>query len=213
MNIQNQILLEELVKQSEIKLPQSILKKYIKLTAVTYLAIKNSDYFVQYDQSNNILELIYIVKNAFYEDYWLNLAVGELVFGDLTHTKKLFDYLVKSDLPYFLIATSHHQYIEHYPIKTESEISECNENTSITGIFVPCESFIRNCHGDTDLMIERLEIYCRDYTACCNGNVYSICKDTYSIEQESEKLIWLKKTSQNNFIGYEDAKFNLTEFY
>lgn len=209
MRVQTISSLKELADKAGIKLPEDLWNKSIVLSNPE--AIKEDNFELAYNDTAKTIELKYMEHDDWPSDYWEQQDVGELFDGRYTNIQKKFEEVIKSDEPYFLVATYSHGNVIHYLVNSRDEISTCRWDTGISGFFKPSKSFIAECKGNKELMMSQLEGYFQEYTDWCNGEVYCLCKDTYQ-ELDGDLIEISDSDSCGGFIGYEHAKENLPTY-
>lgn len=209
MKIQSMVSISQLIEKSSITLPAELTSKSIELSNPE--PIKNDDFILNYDPTKNILELRFMEHDPYAGDYWDEQDVGELIdarYGDISDR---IDALNEAKSPYFLVATYDHSLVRHYLVNSRDEITTCRWDTGITGVFVPSKTFIEECDNDLAIVEERLDSYFEEYTDYCNGEVYTLCKDTYQIS-DKDYLTIEDSDSCGGYIGFNNAKENLGTF-
>lgn len=211
MKVQSIVNLSDVVKKSnDVVLPKTLLDKKIELSNPE--VVKGDDFFIHYDMDKKLLELRYMEYDIYRNDYWEDLDIGELINGGSINLHEKIESLVEENHPYFLIATYEHGSVYHYPVHSQHDIHTCRWDTGIKSIFVPSDSFIEECNNDSEKMLERLKSYFEEYSDWCNGNVYILCKDTYTAD-DKEILFISESDSVGGFIGYKNASESLKSYF
>lgn len=209
MNIQSMVSISQLIQKSSIILPDEVISKSIELSNPQ--AIRDDDFIINYDPTKNTLELRFMEHDSTYWDYWSEQDVGEHLDRRHNNIGHQIALLNESKSLYFWVATYEHGLVMHYLVDSNDAIKTCGWDTGITGIFVPSEAFIKECENDSVIVRQRLDSYFEEYSNYCNGEVYTLCRDTYQISDNNYLLI-ADSEACGGFIGSENAKESLSTF-